>query len=173
MKFRQHLLFIIEIEEPTRLESGVMKEIIPKAFPIHMHDKHNEAYMTFTAACKDGIVGVNAGVNENNWPLYFDSAAMLDKRIKFPLGFIDDQIEYELFFHRIHSKGNKSEHCAKNSDQVTDHTNFLIDKREAWKCAVCKTGHPNPKTGKPRPWYFRGTCLMGPLSKGGFSEKRE
>ena len=38
MKFRQHLLFIIEIGEQTRLESGVMREIIPKAFSTQMYD---------------------------------------------------------------------------------------------------------------------------------------
>merc|ERR1712074_430630 len=31
---------------------------------------------------------------------------------------------------------------------------LLIDKREAWKCTVCKTSHPNGKNGKPRPWYI-------------------
>ena len=57
-----------------------------------MFDKHNEAYMAFRAACKDDIVRKDAGMDDDNWPLYFDSAAMLDKRIKFLLRFIDDQL---------------------------------------------------------------------------------
>ena len=98
---------------------------------------------------------------------------MLDKRIKFLQEFVDKEIDYELTFHRASLSKSKADHCGKYSEQNPANPGplcFLIDKREAWKCNVCKTGHPNPRTDKPRPRYFHG--LASP-SKDGISLQRK
>ena len=160
-KMKQNIMHICEY----RLEAPVINAIVNTAFDSDTLKQYNVKFMEFRAKCKELSVDVVEGITESNFALYFDSVNLQKKRLAFLETFLDDALEYQLLFHkgaRAKKGGNprsgNQAQCASGSDG--DHTSFLINKPERYKCELCATNHPGTKTGRARRWLFANTCLV-------------
>ena len=94
---------------------------------------------------------------ESNFALYFDSDKLQAERLKFLVDFIENALEYQLIYHKG-ARAIKGSHPSNQSEHLPDsQPSFLINKQEQWVCELCKTNHPNTKSGRGRRWYLNET----------------
>ena len=114
---------------------------------------YNKEFLEFRTKLKKETVGIISEVTESNFALYFDGDKLQTKRLTFLRNFVEVALEYQLIYH----KGARAGKCHPSaaSDHLLDsQASLLINKQEAFICELCKTNHPDPKSGRSRRWYM-------------------
>ena len=121
---------------------------------------YNKEFMEFRTKQKVNLIGVKPEVTESNFALYFDRDKLQAERLKFLVDFIENALEYQLIYHKG-ARAIKGSHSSNQSEHLPDsQPSFLINKQEQWVCELCKTNHPDPKSGRGRGWYLNETCSV-------------
>ena len=162
-KLKLHLQYIEEQGESSRLEASVVHEIVNTSLDSDLLKQYNKEFMDVRTKQKKKLVGVHPEVTESNFALYFDSDKLQTKRLTFLSTFIETALEYQLIYHKG-ARALKCSHPSNPSEHLPDsQPSLLINKQEAYICELCKTNHPDPKSGRSRRWYLNDTC---PVFKG-------
>ena len=149
-KLKLHLQYIEEQGESSRLEASVVRDIVNTSLDHEALKDYNKEFMEFRSKQKKKLVGVDPEVTESNFALYFDSDKLQAKRLTFLSNFIENALEYQLIYHKG-ARAAKYSHPSSPSEHLPDsQPSLLINKQEAYICELCKTNHPDPKSGRSR-----------------------
>ena len=145
---RKNIMFIRDLNQTRRLEAGVVRDIVNTALDRDTLKKHNIEFMQFRAKHLAEASKVCPGITADNFSKYFNSGDLLDDRLDFLTGFLDQALEYNRLLHHGRTKPPETGRLAQPPSLPLAHK---------WVCRICGTSHSDLKTNKDRKWYL-GIC---------------
>ena len=104
---RKNIMFIRDLNQTRRLEAGVVSNLVNTAMDRDTLKKHNIEFMQFRAKHLAEASTTCPGITADNFSLYFNSGNLLNDRLDFLTGFLDQAPEYNRLLH--HGRTRSSE----------------------------------------------------------------
>ena len=142
---KRNIMFIRDLNQTRRLEASVISDIVNTAMDKGTLKKYNVEFMKFRTKHFAEAAKACPGIIADNFGNYFNSGNLLDDRLDFLIGFLDQALEYNRLLHHGRTK-------PPETGRLTQPPSLPLTDR--WVCRLCGTSHPDPKTDKGRKWYL-------------------